>query len=268
MLKMLALAALVGLTGSAAAQDLNGKEVVYHAGSATLKGYFVSAALQQKRPGVVILPAWMGPTAFSKKVADLLGTYGYNALVADIYGDGQVLSDTKTAAEKSGYYKKNYAEYQLRIKAAIDALVAQGADANNIAVIGYCFGGTGALEAARADLPVKGVVSFHGGLTRDTTRTVTPVMTRVLVLHGDADQTMTHADVENFRQEMRDSKADWQMDIYADAPHGFTEPGSKAYNEAAARRSWVAMGNFLDEIFGTQRSVPWRYTLADANAGK
>lgn len=265
MLKMLALAALVGLTGGATAQALRGKEVTYHAGTATLKGYFAATGVKEKRPGVVILPAWMGPTDFSKKVADLLATYGYHALVADIYGDGQVLTDTKTAAEKSGYFKKNYKEYQLRIKAAIDALVAQGADANNIAVIGYCFGGTGALEAARADLPVKGVVSFHGGLTRDSTRAITPIMTRVLVLHGDADQTMTLADVENFRQEMRDSKADWQMNIYAGALHGFTEPASKAYNEAAARRSWLAMGSFLDEIFGEQRSFAWKYTLADAN---
>jgi len=261
MLKTFVLAVLIGSAGHAFAQH-PGKEVNYSAGAAHLKGYYVSSGdAKKKSPGIVVLPAWMGPTDFTKKVADMLAQKGYRALVADIYGDGLVLTDMKTAAEKSGYYKTNYKQYQERIKAAIDALIAQGADPDNIAIIGYCFGGTGALEAARADFPVKAIVSFHGVLTRDTTRPVTPVHTKVLVLHGDIDPTMTLADVENFRQEMRDSKADWQMVIYADAAHAFTEPGTPYYQDAAAHRSWVAMGNFLDEVFSQHRNFAWQYNL-------
>ncbi|PUZ19780.1 Dienelactone hydrolase [Chitinophaga costaii] len=248
MLKILALAALVGVGGAAAAQ---GNELIYTSGDATLKGYFVKAASGKgKAPGVVVLPAWLGLNAFAKSVADKLGAMGYNALAADIYGNGELLSDMATAAERSGYYKKNYAIYQRRIQAAIDALVRQGADPARIVVMGYCFGGTGALEAVRGGLPVKGIVTFHGGLARDTTRPITPITAKVLVLHAAADQTMTDADVLSFQHEMRDSKADWQMIYYADAQHGFTEPGSKVYNESAARRSWQHMQLFLKEVFG------------------
>lgn len=264
MLKTFVVAALLGLASNAFAQH-HGKDVIYSAGTAHLKGYYVNAgASKKKQPGIVVLPAWWGPTNFTKKVADLLGQQGYQTLVADIYGDGLVVTDMKSAAEKSGYYKNNYQAFQERIKAAIDALIAQGADPDNIALVGYCFGGTGALEALRGHLPVKAIVSFHGVLTPDTTRPIASVQTKILILHGDADPTMSLADVENFRREMRNSKADWQMMIYADALHAFTEPGTPYYNDAAAHRSWVAMGSFLDEVFGKHRAFAWQYNLDTA----
>jgi dienelactone hydrolase len=121
-------------------------------------------------------------------------------------------------------------------------------------VIGYCFGGTGALEAARCGLHVKGVVSFHGGLSRDTTRAIQPVSAKVLVLHGADDPSVSAKDILAFQNEMRTAKADWQMIYYANAVHAFTDPAAgndnskgAAYNELAAKRSWMAMLQFLEE---------------------
>ena len=64
------------------------------------------------------------------------------------------------------------------------------------------------------------------------------------------------AEVLAFQQEMRDSKADWQMIFYANAVHSFTDPNAgnnnskgAAYNELAAKRSWQHMRLFLDEVF-------------------
>ena len=210
---------------------------------------------KQKNPGVLILPAWKGIDDHARQSAEDLTKLGYFTFVADIYGEGHYPKDSKEAGVQAGYYKKNIGEYQHRIQLALEQLIKAGADTAGIVVIGYCFGGTGALEAARAGLAVKGVVSFHGGLARDTTRNIQPVKTKVLVLHGADDPFVPAADITAFQNEMRTAKADWQMTYYANAVHAFTDPtagndNSKgaAYNEKAAKRSWSAMLQFLDEV--------------------
>lgn len=209
----------------------------------------------KKKAGVLVLPAWMGIDAHAKTSAEELAAMGYYAFVADIYGADKAPKDTKSAAALSGYFKKNYTEYQKRIKLALDQLIKAGADPANIAVIGYCFGGTGAIEAARENFPVKGIVSFHGGLSRDSSRTISAVKPKVLVLHGADDNFVPAQEVAAFQNEMRKANADWQMVYYANAVHSFTDPAAgndnskgAAYNEKAAKRSWEAMKVFFDEI--------------------
>ncbi len=207
-------------------------------------------------PGILILPAWKGIDNHSKRVADRLTGDGYFTFVADIYGEGKYPSDAKAAGAISGYYKSHVSEYRRRIQLAIDQLVRSGASAQSIVVIGYCFGGTGALEAARANMQVRGVVSFHGGLGRDTTQAIATIVPKVLVLHGADDPYAGDEQIKAFQQELRTAKADWQMIYYANAVHAFTEPeagndNSKgaAYNAKADLRSWAAMMQFLHEIF-------------------
>ncbi|MCD0487073.1 dienelactone hydrolase family protein [Pedobacter sp. MC2016-14] len=233
------------------------KPVAYKDGTQNLKGFSIAPSKKNlKKAGILILPAWKGIDKHSKIVAEDLSKLGYFAFIADIYGEGNYPTDNSSAGQKAGYYKKNVNEYQQRIKLAMQELIKAGADPAKIAVIGYCFGGTGALEAARMNFPVQGVVSFHGGLSRDATRTIQPIQPKVLVLHGADDPSVPAAQVLSFQQEMRDAKADWQMVYYANAVHAFTEPeagndNSKgaAYNELAAKRSWEHMKLFLNELF-------------------
>ncbi|RZM23969.1 MAG: dienelactone hydrolase family protein [Pedobacter sp.] len=232
------------------------KSVSYNDDSQKLNGLSITPVKSNmKKAGILVLPAWKGIDNHAKAVAIDLSKMGYYAFVADIYGEGNYPTDNKSAGEKSGYYKTNFKEYQKRIELAMQQLIKAGADPNRIVVIGYCFGGTGVLEAARAGFPVRGVVSFHGGLGKDVARTVDPIKTKVLVLHGADDPSVPPAQVAAFQQEMRTAKADWQMVYYANAVHAFTDPeagndNSKgaAYNELAAKRSWEHMKVFLNEI--------------------
>jgi len=236
-----------------------GKDVIYSDGSASLKGYYVKAqGAKGKAPGVIVIHAWMGLDDHARHSADKLSKLGYNALAADIYGENSRPKDKQEAAKTSSYYKNNPAIYQSRIKAAVDELVKLGSDPAKIVVMGYCFGGTGALEAARGELPVAGVVSFHGGLGKDTSRVNVLIKPKVLVLHGADDPYVSESDIKGFQKEMRDGKADWQMIYYGNAVHAFTEEragndNSKgaAYNEKAAKRSWEALVVFLKEVFGS-----------------
>lgn len=232
------------------------KSVKYTDGSQALNGLFAkSAKKSNQNPGILLLPAWLGIDKASKDIAENLSKLGYNVFIADIYGEGNYPTNTTEAGKQAGYYKKNYEVYQKRIDAALQELIKSGANADNIVAIGYCFGGTGVLEAARGHLNLKGVVSFHGGLGKDATRKVEPITTKVLVCHGADDPFESPAEITAFQQEMRDSKADWQMIYYANAVHSFTNPeagndNSKgaAYNAVAAKRSFEHLQLFLNEV--------------------
>jgi dienelactone hydrolase len=104
-------------------------------------------------------------------------------------------------------------------------------------------------------MKVKGIVSFHGGLGKEITRPIVSVLPRVLVLHGADDPFVPKEEIEAFQNEMRSSKADWEMVYYANAVHSFTNKNSgndnskgAAYNEKAAQRSWKAMLEFLHQV--------------------
>ena len=242
----------------AALPILAGQPLSYADGTTKLAGYVARPeAAKGKLPGVVVIHQWMGLTDHERRVSDDLAKLGYVALAADIYGEGVRPKDTGEAGKLAGSYKGDRALYRRRIAAAIDALKAQqGVDGSRLAVIGFCFGGTGALEAARGGLPVKGVVSFHGGLDTPAGAAAAPISAKVLVCHGADDPWVPAKEVAAFQGEMRQAKADYVFVAYADAVHAFTqkEAGSDnskgaAYNEAAHRRSWQHMKDFFGEIF-------------------
>lgn len=232
------------------------KPVKYADGSQVLNGLSIKAAKKSSQnPGILLLPAWLGIDNASKQIAENLSKLGYHVFIADIYGEGNYPKNTGEAGKQAGFYKTNFAAYQKRIQLALDELIKSGADKDNIVAIGYCFGGTGVLEAARGHLNLKGVASFHGGLGFDASRPVEPITTKVLVCHGADDPFVSKDEITAFQQEMRDTKADWQMIYYSDSVHSFTNPeagndNSKgaAYNEKAAKRSFEHLQLFLNEV--------------------
>jgi dienelactone hydrolase len=232
------------------------KPVKYADGSQSLNGLFVKAAKKSSsNPGILLLPAWLGIDNASKGIAENLSKLGYHVFIADIYGEGNYPKNTAEAGKQAGFYKQNFEAYQKRIDLALQELIKSGANADNIVAIGYCFGGTGVLEAARGHLNVKGVASFHGGLGKDAARAVEPITAKVLVCHGADDPYESKEEITAFQQEMRDSKADWQMIYYANSVHSFTNPeagndNSKgaAYNAVAAKRAFEHLQLFLNEV--------------------
>lgn len=227
------------------AQNL--KQVAYKDGSQKLNGLITENTTKQF-PGVLILPAWKGADNEAKQAAVDLSKEGYIAFIADIYGEGNNPKDNAEAAKIAGKYKNDFNAYQKRIDLALKELVKAGADPSKIAVIGYCFGGTGALEAARAQLPVVGVVSIHGGLAKDTSRKNTPLTTKVLIEHPAEDESVKPEDISNLVVEMNEGKTDWQIITYADSKHTFTNPESPDYNKVMADRAWQHTLLFLKEV--------------------
>jgi dienelactone hydrolase len=253
------LAGLLAVTGgTAASAALHRESVSYAQGGNTFIGYLVyDDAIQGTRPGVVVVHEWMGLNDYAKHRADQLAELGYVAFAADMYGNGMVATSTAEAGKLAGALKNDRPLMRARINAALDVLKKQKlVDRNRLAAIGYCFGGTAALELARSGADVLGVVSFHGGLDSPTPADASHIRGKVLALHGADDPNVPPAQVTAFQEEMRKGRVDWQMNYYSGAVHGFTNPANGndpsrgvAYNEAADRRSWQAMKDFFAEIF-------------------
>ena len=232
------------------------KEVTYRDGKQELKGLSILPAKKTvNNPAILILPAWKGSDNHSKTAATDLAKLGYIAFVADIYGVGNYPKTTEEAGKLSSHYKTNVLEYQNRILLALNELIKSGANPDNIAIIGYCFGGTGVIEAARANLKVKGVVSFHGGLSGPSIAETSPIMPKVLILHGADDPYVSEAAIKACLESLNARKTDWQMISYSDAVHAFSDPeagnnkaSGAAYNAPAAKRSWEHMKLFLSDI--------------------
>lgn len=203
---------------------------------------------QSKLPGVMILPAWMGIDEEAKTVALNLQAQGYIAFVADIYGAHQQPKSVEQAASYSNAIKKNYKDYQHRISLALHKLIQVGVAPDQIAIIGYCFGGTGALEAFRGQLEVRAVVCIHGGLYKDPSRRTELSSTKVLIQHPAEDNTVLKEDLEKLIVEMEQSHADWQLITYGNSKHTFTNPLSADYDKTMADRAWKHLLLFLEEV--------------------
>ncbi|MGH7442763.1 MAG: dienelactone hydrolase family protein [bacterium] len=234
-----------------------GVAVNYLDGSTALRGYLAGADLPGRRPGVLIVHQWMGLTDYEKGRADQIAKeLGYVAFAADIYGVGNAPKNTKEAGKLSGAFEADRKLYDRRVLVALDQLKSQpNVDPRRIAVIGYCFGGAGALDMARINAPVVGVVTFHGFLTTNAPATG-PIRPRILILHGADDPYVNHAAVLAVERELDAVHARYHVVLYKGAVHAFTQPSSGddpskgvAYNAKADHESWKAMSKFLAEIF-------------------
>jgi dienelactone hydrolase len=117
-----------------------------------------------------------------------LAALGYVTLVADLYGDGTRARDMAPAMELMNGLRSDAGRWRARARAALDALAGQdGVDRSRLAAIGYCFGGSTALELARSGAPLAAVVSFHGGLASPRPDDARNIKAKVLVCHGAAD---------------------------------------------------------------------------------
>ena len=262
MLRALLLLLLSGLAPALAQAAIETKAVDYRQGDTRLVGYLATPKdAKGPLPGVLVVHEWKGLDDYAKRRTEQLAELGYVAFAADIYGDGKVAADAKEARALSSLYKNDRALLRARAAAGLAALKAQpGVAGDQVAAIGYCFGGTTVLELARSGADMAGVVSFHGGLDTPAPQDAKNIRAKVLALHGADDPNVPAEQVAAFEQEMRAAGVDWQLIAYGGAVHGFTNPANGsdnskgvAYNAAADARSWAAMRQFFAELFAKPR---------------
>jgi len=248
------------LLSSLSFAEIKESAVLYKDGDVELEGFIAydDGIEVGTRPGVLIVHQWTGLGTHEKNRARKLAELGYTAFALDIYGKG-VRPDRSEAAKFAGKYKGDRELYRRRLLAGLEVLKSKGKiKEDSIAAIGYCFGGTGVLEIARAGVPLAGVVSFHGGLnaSEEMKAEKGKVKAEVLVLHGADDPFVPGEEVAAFEEEMRSANANWSLVKYGSAVHGFTQKSAGndpskgvAFNERAEKQSWQAMRIFFDRVF-------------------
>lgn len=235
------------------------QSIEYRDGDVTLRGFLAfDEQTPHERPGVLVMPEAFGLGTHAKQRAARLAALGYVALAGDPYGNGLEVKDLQEAVQLANALRADPAKFRQRARVALDTLASlPQVDASRLAAIGYCMGGTFALELARDGAPVKGVVSFHGGLETQRPAVAGQVKAKILVCHGAEDPFVPPAQVNAFAEEMTRAGADWQAILYGGTVHSFTNPDADgagvpglAYNRLSDERSWKAMRAFFDEIFG------------------
>ena len=212
--------------------------IAYADGATALTGY-LARPTGTPRGAVIVFPTIMNQAPNATRRLPMLAEAGYLAFLADFYG--------REPADRADAFALGTA-----LRADVAALPeAQGLP---LAAIGYCLGGQAVLEAARMNLPLALVASFHGLLTT-TAPATDPIRPRILVCHGDADPLVPREQISAFQAEMDAAGADWHLHVYSGVKHGFTDPEADThrlpalgYNASADRQSWAAMLGLLGEV--------------------
>ncbi len=238
-----------------------GRTVEYEADGVKMRGYMTyDDAIKGKRPGVLVVPEWWGLNAYAKKRAAMLAEAGYVAMAVDMYGEGKTVDNPKDAGALAGSVNKNPPLMHARFDAAQKFLNSQSlVRKNELAALGYCFGGGIVLNMARAGQPLKGVVSYHGILATDVSVKPGGIRSKVRVFTGEADPLVPPEQVEAFKTEMTNAKADWLLVSYPGVKHTFTNPEADVYaakfglplkyDAHADHSSWAHTLDFLKSLF-------------------
>lgn len=237
---------------------MNQRKIEYSNGRTQFLGeLFWDETRSGRRPGVLVFPEAFGLNDHARERARRLVELGYVALVADPHGGGKVYDDMASLRPVLQGLYGDRGDWRSRAGAALDALRAQPqVDAGRTAAIGFCFGGTTALELARSGAPLAAIATFHAGLLPGLPEDAGRLRARVLICHGAEDPLVQQEAIDAVMAELRRDQADWQFVYYGKAAHSFTEPAAArrglpgmAYNAQAEARSWAAMRQLFEEAF-------------------
>ena len=238
--------------------DYSERAVVSEFESARVEHVLVTSAANAGQPCVIIFPTVMGVTELEFGFARRLADKGRAVLVADLFGQRFTpVVDREAAFAAMGKLREDRGALRRRLVAVLDSAREQAeVDGSKIAAIGFCFGGQCALDLARSGADIAGIASFHG-LFDPCGLDPQPIKAKVAAYHGWDDPMVPPEAVKALANELTEAGADWQIHAYGHVGHGFTNPNASQigiagveYNAAAARRSWAALEDYLDELFG------------------
>ena len=225
--------------------------IEYMHGNTPLKGYLAyDDAITGKRPGVLLAHYRGGLQGETLEDAQMIARMGYVVFAEDIFGKDIVPKTVPEMTKLTTIYNNDRALMRTRARSGFDVLAKHPmVDATKIAVVGYCFGGTVAVELAEAGAPALGTIAVHGSFRNFTPADAKNIKGKVLILHGAEDEVAPLDEVNKLVADLRAARVNWELQIYSGSSHGFTNP-SNAAEERADSQYKVAMERFFKELFG------------------
>lgn len=234
---------------------LKTKKIEYNDGNTILEGYCAyDDSIPGKKPAVLVAHDWSGRNDFSCQKAEKLAESGYIGFALDMFGKGIIGKNNEEKMTLIKPFMDDRVKLRQRILAALET-VNKMENVNNakIAAIGFCFGGMCVLDLARSGADIRGVVSFHG-LLNPSTNLPNTIHAKILALHGHDDPMVPPETVLGFEKEMTAASADWQLHVFGNTQHAFTNPQANdpglgtIYSSIADKRSWNVMKDFFAEV--------------------
>lgn len=224
--------------------EVSGEDVQYATvDGEEITGYMAKRDGVEDAPGIIIIHEWWGLNDNIRMMTEKLAGEGYTALAVDLY-NGKVAESPDSA----GTYARSVNDKQ-----AIDNLtqayrfLTEEEDANNIGVIGWCFGGAWSLQTALAHPDkIDATVIYYGRLVTDTEQLKTLQMP-VLGIFGEEDEGIPVEQVKEFESALNEVDVENNIHIYEDADHAFANPSGTRYNKEAAKDAWDKTVRFLNE---------------------
>lgn len=237
--------------------ELVTRDVAYeHDGTRMLGLVCAPASPAPDAPAVLLVHDAFGLGPEMTANAERLARAGHPVFLADVWGGRTTPASVDEIGPLIGGLAGDRPRWLARLAAAHAALRAQpGYDARPVVVLGYCFGGSSALEYLRSGADVAGVVAIHPGLDLLEHDWSAAGTAPVLVCVG-ADDPMATAEMRLELQSAMDGAGlDWQLQLYSGTTHAFTsrnaadspQPELFAFHPRSAARAWRATEDFLTE---------------------
>ncbi|MBN8550047.1 MAG: dienelactone hydrolase family protein [Deltaproteobacteria bacterium] len=243
---------------SVAQAEIVTERVLYKDGDTELEGIRAyDNALSGKRPGVLVIQEWWGINEYIERRAKEYAALGYVAFAPDMYGKGRRAKTPEEAKQLSAPFYADRNLFRKRAQAGLSVLVKDPlVDYEKLAAVGYCFGGTAALELARSGVDLDGTIVFHGGLSSPQPQDAQNIKGSVLVMVGAEDPFIPTPEREAFKKEMDDAHVRYEYIEYPSAVHAFTNPAADtlhqpgiAYHKSADEDSFGRSKEFLAALF-------------------
>ncbi len=198
-------------------------------------------------PGMLVFQEAFGINAHIRDVTERIAALGMVAIAPELFhrtGDGVEGSYTDFAGIQAHFGALTTEGLVADVKAA-HGWLAERADPERIASIGFCMGGR-VSYLANAHLPLRAAISFYGGgiapaLLDFTSRQHAPL----LMFWGGLD---THIPPEQYRavaDALTAAGAVHEQVVFSQADHGFFCDARASYNPNAAQQAWALMRAFL-----------------------
>ncbi len=120
-------------------------------------------------------------------------------------------------------------------------------DIENIAVIGFCFGGTYCFALSMSEKNLKASIPFYGRFPSQNFDDIKNINCPTLAFYGEQDTELVSS-IPPIKEKMSQYNKSFEYIIYPDCGHAFfNDQNHGLYNEKAAKDAWNKTLKFLEE---------------------
>ena len=208
-------------------------------------GYLARPAAEGEYPAVVMIHEWWGLNENIEHMAEILAGHGYVVFAVDLY-DGEVATNSSEAARLSGQVRENPDVAVSKMSRAVSGLRARSDTTQQVASLGWCFGGGQSLQLSLSDADLNATVIYYGTLTTNRS-TLGQIDAPVLGVFGSEDQVVGIENVREFNRTLGDLGVEREIYVYEGASHAFANPSGESFRPNDTRDAWSKTLRFLDE---------------------